>query len=86
MRCGRLLYLLQIGEQLVMPLSRSMPSIAPGVAELRIHGVDGQYCVFYFVRSEIGILVVHAFTKRTAQTPDSEIQLARKRLKELLDA
>ncbi len=31
------------------------------------------------------IVVLHAFVKKTQQTPDRELKLARKRLKELLD-
>jgi phage-related protein len=74
-----------IGEQLGMPLSRPMPVVGPGVAELRVRGEDGQFRAFYFTASEEGILVVHAFAKKTQQTPPADIKLARKRLKEMLD-
>ena len=82
-RLGKALYLLQSGEQPGMPLSRPMPSVAPGVAELRLHSQDGQFRTFYFTASADGILILHAFVKKTRQTPPSEIQLARKRLKEM---
>jgi len=62
-----------------------MPSVAAGVSELRVQGEDGVYRAFYFTRLPEGILVFHAFVKKTRQTPASEIELARKRLKELLD-
>jgi len=84
-RLGKALYLLQVGEQLGMPLSRPMPSVAPGVAELRLHGADGQFRTFYFTATEQGILVIHAFPKKTRQTPPLEIKLGRKRLQEMLD-
>ena len=84
-RLGKALYLLQVGEKLVMPLSRSMPSVAAGISELRLHGQDGQFRTFYFSGSPKGILLIHAFVKKTQQTPRSEIQLARKRLKEMQD-
>jgi phage-related protein len=42
--------------------------------------------VFYYTASAAGILVFHAFAKKTQRTSDSEVELARKRLKELLDA
>ena len=74
-----------MGEQLGMPHSRPMPSVAAGVSELRVQGEDGAYRAFYFTLSPEGILVFHAFVKKTRQTPASEIGLARKRLKELLD-
>ena len=78
--------MLQVGEQPGIPLSRPMPSVAPGVSELRLHSEDGQFRAFYFTASAKGILVPYAFVKKTQQTPPSEIQLARKRLKELQDA
>ena len=83
-RLGKALYLLQMGEHLGMPLSRSMPVIGSGVAELRVRGVGGHFRVLYFAASDEGIMVMHAFAKKTSQTPDSDIQLARKRLKEML--
>lgn len=42
--------------------------------------------VFYFTASPKGVLVFHAFAKKTQRTPASEIELARKRLEELFDA
>jgi len=69
-----------------MPLSRPMPSVATGVSELRLHCEDGQFRTFYFTASANAILVPHAFVKKTQQTPSSEIQLARKRLTELINA
>jgi phage-related protein len=59
--------------------------IIPGVAGLRVRGEDGQFRAFYFTASEEGILVVHAFARKTQQTPPADIKLARKRLKEMLD-
>ncbi|MGH9783750.1 MAG: type II toxin-antitoxin system RelE/ParE family toxin [Terriglobia bacterium] len=84
-RLGRRLFQLQLGEKLGMPHSRPMPSVAAGVSEIRVQGEDGAYRAFYFTLAPEGILVFHAFVKRTRQTPASEIGLAKKRLKELLD-
>ena len=69
-----------------MPNSRPMPVVAAGVSELRVTDDDGIYRVFYSTTSTPGILVFHAFVKKTQRTPPLEIELARKRLKELLDA
>ena len=69
-----------------MPNARSMSTVSPGVSELRVKGEDGIFRVFYYVASSKGILVFHAFEKKTQRTPPLEIELARKRLKELLDA
>ena len=65
-RLGKALYLLQSGEQPGMPLSRPMPSVAPGVSELRLHSEDGQFRTFYFTAGVEGILVVHAFVQEDA--------------------
>ena len=68
-----------------MPLSRPMPSVAPGVSELRLHSEDGQFRTFYFTASRQAILVIHAFVKKTRQTPPAEIELGRRRLREMQD-
>jgi hypothetical protein len=47
---------------------------------------DGAFRVFYYLASARGILVFHAFVKKAQRTPPLEIELARKRFKELLDA
>jgi phage-related protein len=84
-RLGNALFLLQSGQHLNLPLSRPMPSVAKGAAELRFRDEAGQFRVFYFTADERGILLFHAFTKKTQQTSPMEIQLAQKRLKEMLD-
>lgn len=66
-----------------MPLVRTMPSVANGLSELRLRSEDGQFRTFYFAASDRGILVFHAFVKKSQQTPLPEIELARKRLKEM---
>ncbi len=81
---GKLIFDLQKGSMLGMPVSRSMPSVAAGVSELRVRDANGIYRAFYFVKSERGILIFHAFVKKTQKTPPAEIELARKRLKEEL--
>jgi phage-related protein len=75
-----------MGEKTAMPNSRPMPAVAAGVSELRVKGEDGIFRVFYYTAAPEGVLVFHAFAKRTQRTPPLEIDLARKRLKELLDA
>ena len=67
-----------------MLLSRPMPSIKPRAAELRIRGRPGIYRAFYYRRSVRGILVFHAFVKKTQAAPLRELDLGKKRLKELL--
>lgn len=82
---GYLLYLLQMGSALAMPHSRSINSVSPGVNELRVRGRDGIYRTFYYSKSNLGILVFHAFIKKTQTTPHEEIVLGKRRLRELLE-
>src|SRR5437870_5018387 len=82
---GKAVFDLQKGHLLGMPLSRLMPSMAVGVEELRIRDRAGIYRMFYFTKSLRGILVFHAFVKKTQKTPLQEIELGRKRLKEMRD-
>lgn len=63
-----------------------MPGVAPGVSELCVKAEDGSFRTFYYTASTRGVLVFHAFVKKTRRTPPLEIELARKRLKEILDA
>jgi len=75
-----------MGEKITLPNSRPMPAVAVGVSELRVRGEDGIFRVFYYTSAPQGVLVFHAFVKKTQRTPPFEIELARKHLKELLDA
>jgi phage-related protein len=67
-----------MGEQIGMPNSRPMPIVGPGVSELRLKNEDGIFRVFYYTASPQGVLVFHAFVKKTQRTPASEIELAKK--------
>jgi phage-related protein len=59
-----------------------MASVGPGVAEIRIHsGVEHR--VFYVTKFSEGIYVLHAFEKRTRQTRQADLELARTRLAEV---
>jgi len=80
---GKALHDLQMGATIGMPLSRPMPVVSDGAAELRLRDKDGIYRVFYVLRHAGAILVFHAFTKKTQATPPRELDLARKRLKEM---
>lgn len=81
---GKAIFDLQRGESLAMPLSRRMTSVGAGVSELRVRNASGIYRAFYYTRSSSGILIFHAFVKKTRATPHYEINLAKKLLKELL--
>ena len=78
---GHQLHLVQLGLD---PADwNPMPSIGPGVSELRIRTAL-EHRVFYIAKFREGIYVLHAFQKRSRKTPQGEIELARHRLRELL--
>ena len=70
------------GPSLGMPHSRALGG---GLFELRPRGRAGIGRAFYCFLIGKRIVVVHAFIKKTQQTPDKELKLARKRAKELLN-
>jgi phage-related protein len=51
-----------------------------------VNAADGSFRAFYYTASSQGVLVFHAFVKKTPSTSPLEIEVAKKRLKELLDA
>jgi phage-related protein len=78
---ARLVELLaEYGPNLRLPHSRAM---GDGLFELRPHGMSGIGRAFYCFLVGKRVIVVHAFIKKTQQTPDKELKLARKRVKEL---
>ncbi len=82
---GKVIFDLQKGEKLSMPLSRPMSSVASGIEELRVRDHSGAYRAFYYTKLADSVLIFHAFAKKTQKTPLHEIALAQKRLKEMLD-
>lgn len=75
---------LEEGQTLSLPLSRPMPSIGKGVHELRFRERSGIYRVVYFLAGGGLIWLLHAFQKKTQQTPQHNIDVAKKRLREVL--
>ncbi len=71
-------------QQGLMPTdSKPMATVGLGASEIRIH-TRREHRVFYVAKFEEAIYVLHAFEKRTRQTPQAEIAVAKKRLAELL--
>ena len=64
--------------------SKPMPSIGPGVEEIRIWVESGTYRVIYIARRPEAVYVLHAFQKKSQATSKRDLALARKRLAELL--
>jgi phage-related protein len=68
------------GADLRMPHSRAM---GDGLFELRPKGPEGIGRVFYCTQVGKTIVVLHSFVKKTQETPDAEMRVARKRLKDV---
>jgi phage-related protein len=81
---GAVLIRLQRGEVVGMPDVRAMPSIEKGVFEIRLKNSVGAYRVFYISIHSTGIIIFHAFVKKSQQTPQKEIETGRSRLKSFL--
>jgi phage-related protein len=56
--------------------------VAVGVKEIRIH-VMGEWRIVYVAKLADAIYVLHAFRKRSQWTDRNDIELARKRFKEI---
>lgn len=61
---------------------KPISSIGKGVKEIRIHG-DNEYRVIYLAQREEGIYVLHSFVKKTQKTSSKDIELAKKRFKQI---
>jgi phage-related protein len=82
---GKAIFDLQQGRSIGMPLCRPMPIVGLGVEEIRIQGKDGIYRTFTYRKLREGILIFHAFQKKTQKTPETEVTLGKRRLKEALN-
>jgi len=78
---ARLLELLmEFGPNLRMPHSRPM---GDGLFELRPRGREGIGRTLYCYVKGQRIMMLHAFIKKTQETPEKELRLARKRMEEV---
>ena len=56
--------------------------VGPGVREIRVRETTGAFRVIYLASLPDRVLVLHAFQKKTQQTPRKDIELAAKRLRD----
>lgn len=59
-----------------------MPDIGRGVREIRIH-VLGEWRIIYAVQFADAIYVLHGFQKKTQKTRREDIELARRRYRQI---
>lgn len=80
-KAGHELHLVQIG---LSPSDwKPMPSVGPGVMEIRVHtGVEHR--VFYVGKFAEAVYVLHAFRKTSRGTPKPDIELGRKHLRDVM--
>jgi phage-related protein len=82
-RIARLLDMLAEGLELQPNDFKYMPIVGIGTYELRVKA-DKNYRVFYITKFEEAIYVLHAFTKKTQQTPLKDIEKGKDRYKKLM--
>jgi phage-related protein len=70
------------GPDLGMPHTKAMGG---GLFELRIKSAEGIARVFYCTVVDKRIVFLHQFVKKTDKTPAKELQIARRRLKEIIN-
>jgi len=72
----------EFGLELRMPHSRAMGG---GLFELRPRGREGIARVFYCTKVGRKIIILHSFIKKTNETPKRELDIARRRRKEVIE-
>lgn len=61
-----------------------MSTIGNGVKEIRIRDDDGAFRVIYVAKLAAAIFVLHCFQKKSQQTSQRDIAIAKKRYKDLM--
>ena len=62
---------------------KPMRTVGAGVKEIRIARNRDQFRIIYFASRQSVVYVLHVFQKKTRKTAKSDIELARKRFKEI---
>ena len=71
------------GPDLGMPHTRAM---GEGLFELRLKVAEGIVRVFYCTLVGRRIVMLHQFIKKSEKTPRKELEIARRRMREVKDA
>jgi phage-related protein len=62
---------------------KPMPSVGPGVREIRVRDEAGIFRMVYLATRPDGVYVLHCFQKKTQRTSRSDLDLAMKRFKSI---
>ena len=63
---------------------KPLSTVGTGVQEIRVRDAGGAYRIIYIAKLEDAVYVLHAFKKKTQRTTKTDIELAKRRLAELL--
>ena len=74
--------MIQFGPNLGMPHTRAMGG---KLFEIRLKSKEGISRVFYCTKAGQRIVMLHMFIKKSEQTPEKELKIARERLKEVVE-
>jgi len=73
--------MIEFGPNLGMPHTRAM---GEGLFELRVQGREGIARVFYCTIVQRRVVMLHVFIKKSQKTPKRELDIAKRRLREVL--
>ncbi|MCF7979630.1 MAG: type II toxin-antitoxin system RelE/ParE family toxin [Chromatiaceae bacterium] len=63
---------------------KPMTSVGPGVREIRVRDAAGAFRILYLAKLVDAVYVLHCFQKKTEKTAQSDVDLATKRYRDLL--
>jgi phage-related protein len=63
---------------------KPMSDVGPGVREIRVRDKDGAFRVIYVATFADAVYVLHCFQKKTRKTSQEDLELAKRRYKELM--
>lgn len=72
--------MIEFGPNLGMPHTKSMKD---GLFELRLKSKEGIARVLYCTMLKSRIVILHSFVKKSTKTPQKELKIAIKRMKEI---
>lgn len=82
---GKLLRLLQEGEQLSMPQAEPLPDVGRRCGALRVRDAEHNWRIMYRADSD-AVLVLEVYAKKTRKIPDEAIERCKRRLKQYDEA
>lgn len=63
---------------------KPMPTVGPGVQEIRVRDERGAYRVFYVAKFEEAVYVLHVFQKHSQKTAEPDLELGKSRYADLV--